>query len=124
MELRTVRIEITNSLAEESKERLKETMLQCQRVFEFFAKLGCKHKSVSYMNLHKFGYAEIIAEFPDLPTTYIQSTAKQALACLDAYNKFMEDSKDYNIEVLLCAYSKVEYEEALVELKEKEYVKR
>lgn len=86
MELRTVRIEITNYLAEESKERLKETMLQCQRVFEFFAKLGGKHKSVSYMNLHKFGYAEIIAEFPDLPTTYIQSTAKQALACLDAYN--------------------------------------
>lgn len=45
-------------------------------------------------------------------------------ACIDAYNKFIHDYQDYNIEVLLCAYSEKEYSEALIEFKEKEYVKR
>ena len=31
--------------------------------------------------------------------------------CLKAYNKFIEDNNDYDINVLLCAYSQNEYEE-------------
>lgn len=31
--------------------------------------------------------------------------------CLKAYNKFIEDNKDYDINVLLCAYSQSEFEE-------------
>lgn len=31
--------------------------------------------------------------------------------CLKAYNKFIEDNKDYDISVLLCAYSQYEFEE-------------
>ncbi|MBQ6497285.1 MAG: macro domain-containing protein [Bacilli bacterium] len=31
--------------------------------------------------------------------------------CLKAYNRFIEDNKDYDINVLLCAYSQNEYEE-------------
>lgn len=36
--------------------------------------------------------------------------------CLKAYNKFIEDNKDYNIDVLLCAFTNNEYIEAKKEL--------
>jgi len=36
--------------------------------------------------------------------------------CIRAYNKFLEDYPFYDIEVILCAYSSNEYEEALKEM--------
>ena len=36
--------------------------------------------------------------------------------CIDAYNKFIKDYPDYNIEVLLCAFNDNEYNEALKEV--------
>lgn len=86
LELRTVKIDLKDMLDAAAKERLLETMKQCQEVFNFFGKLGCKHKTVSYIKLHHLGYKEMTSKFPDLPTSYVQQTAKQALACLDAFN--------------------------------------
>lgn len=36
--------------------------------------------------------------------------------CIDAYNKFIKDFPDYDVDVLLCAYGKDEYIEALNEI--------
>lgn len=42
-----------------------------------------------------------------------QESAKQ---CLRAYKKIIEDYKDYNIDVILCAYTEAEYVSAKVEI--------
>ncbi len=39
----------------------------------------------------------------------VEESTKQ---CIKAYNKFVEENKDYDINVLLCAYSEQEYLEA------------
>lgn len=65
---------------------IKETMLDCLDVFNHFAQLACEHKSTSYMTLHKYGYNEAKLRHPNLPTAYIQSSAKQALACVKSFN--------------------------------------
>jgi IS605 OrfB family transposase len=83
--IRTVKIKISN-LDNNQIERILSTMYQCQDVFNYFCNLGNIYKSTSYPTLHKYGYQIIKDKYPDLPTTYIQSTAKQALSCLKAYN--------------------------------------
>jgi hypothetical protein len=42
--------------------------------------------------------------------------------CKKAYNKFINDFSDYDIDVLLCAFSKEEYDKARGEINE-EYTK-
>lgn len=47
----------------------------------------------------------------------LQNPAKESTKqCLKAYNRFVELNKDYDITVILCAYSSQEYEEAKEEL--------
>ena len=43
----------------------------------------------------------------------VEDSTKQ---CIRAYNKFVEDNMDYNIDVMLCAFSQAEYAEAKKQL--------
>lgn len=118
LELRTVKIDLKDMLDNATKERLLETMKQCQEVFNFFSKLGCQHKTVSYVKLHHNGYKEMTTKFPDLPTTYVQQTAKQALACLDAFNT-QQKNKSHKYHVKAMKFVKNGKEEKAKEFEEK-----
>ena len=48
----------------------------------------------------------------------LENPVKESIKqCIKAYNKFINDFKDYDIEVLLCAYTKEEMIEASLEFK-------
>lgn len=92
MDIRTVKIPISFNL--EQSIVIKHTMLECQEVFNYFANLGCTKKSTSYTTLHKYGYQEMKNKFPDLPTAYIQSAAKQALSAVKSFNANIKKNKN------------------------------
>lgn len=83
---RSIKIDITNLLDSSQKEQIDYTIKDSIKVFNLFTKLGCEHKSTSYMRLHHVGY-EISKEMcPDMNTGMIQSTAKSALGAIKAWN--------------------------------------
>ena len=61
-------------------------------------------------NLHRVAFPLISSGIfgGDLDNPVLVSTMK----CLEAYYKFIEDNKEYDINVILCAYTFDEYEEA------------
>ena len=60
-------------------------------------------------NLHSISFPLISSGIfgGNLPNP-VKTSAEQ---CLKAYKQFVEENKDYNIDVLLCAYSQSEYDE-------------
>jgi O-acetyl-ADP-ribose deacetylase (regulator of RNase III) len=72
----------------------------------------------SLVELKNYGYHSIA--FPLISSSIFGGNLENPVAtsteyCIKAYNNFINDYEDYDIDVLLCAYSDKEYEEAVIQ---------
>lgn len=81
---RTIKVKLKLSL--EQQNDISESFSDAKIVFDLFSKLACKHKSTSYMTLHKYGYNTAKELCPNIPTAYIQAIAKNACIAVKSWN--------------------------------------
>lgn len=81
---RTIKVKL--KLSSEQQNDISESFSDAKIVFDLFSKLACKHKSTSYMTLHKYGYNTAKELCPNMPTAYIQAIAKNACIAVKSWN--------------------------------------
>ncbi len=72
----------------------------------------------SLLELKNYGYHSIA--FPLISSSIFGGNLENPVAtsteyCIKAYNNFINDYEDYDIDILLCAYSDKEYKEAIIQ---------